>query len=68
MQDEAGMASKPLPHLRVPVGAVVVYDQMQRNRPAVLPITHKFQPSKIQKILKISIQTIRFVMNLKSAS
>ena len=29
-----------------------------RNRPAVLSITHKFPTSKIQKILKINIQSI----------
>ena len=43
-------------------------DQLERNRPAGLSITHKFQPSKIHKILKNNIESIRFVMNLKSAS
>ena len=56
MQDEAGMASQPLPHLRVPVGAVVVQDQLQRLARRGLPV----QPLEEAKELLMPVPLVGF--------
>ncbi len=48
---ESGLSQKEFA-LKVGVHPLTVARWVECNRPAVLSITHKFQPSKIQKILK----------------
>jgi hypothetical protein len=50
------MASQPLPHLQVPVGAVVVQDQVQRLAKRELPV----QPLEEAEELLMSVPFVAF--------